>query len=167
MAVAAVPPRRALVGGSNTVPQPHSTALLTPGGEQLAGMRARHERGRAGDCQPTKYAHHRRPPWDLPRPLLRSPEFYARSGDRLSPQLTIPKALQLPRWSRGEASARRSSDARAGLASQRTPEGTLVLWPAARGGGILTQGGLLGSSPVAERGLSFTPPEDGHDPFAG
>jgi phage terminase small subunit len=28
-------------------------------------------------------------------------------------------------------------------------------------------GGLLGLSPVAERGLSFTPPDDGDDPFAG
>ena len=28
-------------------------------------------------------------------------------------------------------------------------------------------GSLLGLSPVAERGLSFTPPSDGDDPFAG
>ena len=28
-------------------------------------------------------------------------------------------------------------------------------------------GGLLGLSPVAERGLSFTPNSDGDDPYAG
>ena len=38
VAVAAVPPRRCWFGGSNTVPQPHSTALLTPAQNTVTNM---------------------------------------------------------------------------------------------------------------------------------
>ena len=61
-----------LDGGSNTVPHPHSTALLTPGVTIVANASGA-KRGRADGCQAMKFAHHRRPPSN------QSPTFLGRN----------------------------------------------------------------------------------------
>jgi len=60
-----------------------------------------YERRRAGNCQTTNYAHHRRPPSGLPRPPAWT-RIYAPRGHHFT---ELSRKLYSSRWSRGEASA--------------------------------------------------------------